>query len=166
MSICLCQNFWEMFFLKQSNLQLTSKTFLLIGTGINYDGAVLEIYLNHKFRWPQEGLNYESLAYEVVTQPTSTWPPMVTEICDANKSWARHHHSLKLGSKLKYFNRHKLIGTRTHKWLSVRLWTKWLWVRVPLQSLKLQISRLFWARSSLTFRQLWSVDSLWNAYMT
>ena len=30
------------------------------------DGVVLEIYLDHKFEWPQEGLNYESLAYEVV----------------------------------------------------------------------------------------------------
>ena len=36
-------------------------------------------------------------------------------------------------------------------WLSVRLRNKWLWVRIPLQSLKYQISRLFWARSSLTF---------------
>ena len=40
------------------------------------------------------------------------------------------------------------------KWLSVRLWTKWLWVRVQLQSLKIQISCLLRARSSLTFRQL------------
>ena len=39
-------------------------------------------------------------------------------------------------------------------WLSVCLQTKWLWVWVPLQSLKLQILRLFRARSSLTFRQL------------
>ena len=58
-------------------------------------------------------------------------------------------------------------GTRTHthlvrkrtlnhlvKWSSVTLQTKWLRVRVPLQSLKLQISRLFRARSSLPFRQL------------
>ena len=52
------------------------------------------------------------------------------------------------------------------KSLSVRLRTKWLWVRVLLQSLKLQILRLFRARSSLTFRQPWSVDSLWNAYVT
>ena len=29
------------------------------------------------------------------------------------------------------------------KWLSVPLRTKWLWVRIPLQSLKLQIWRLF-----------------------
>ena len=29
------------------------------------------------------------------------------------------------------------------EWLSVRLRTKWLWVRVPLHSLKLQISCLF-----------------------
>ena len=36
---------------------------------------------------------------------------------------------------------------------SVRLRTKWLWVRIPLLSLKLQIWRLFRARSFLTFRQ-------------
>ena len=34
------------------------------------------------------------------------------------------------------------------------LWTKWFWVRVQLQSLNLQISRLLRARSSSTFRQL------------
>ena len=39
------------------------------------------------------------------------------------------------------------------KWLGVRLRTKWLWVRIPLLSLKLQISCLLRARSSLTFRQ-------------
>ena len=46
------------------------------------------------------------------------------------------------------------------KWLNVRLQTKWLWVRVPLQKLKLQILCLLRARFSLTFRQLESVDSL------
>ena len=50
--------------------------------------------------------------------------------------------------------------------VSFRLRTTWLWVRIPLLSLKLQISRLFRTRSSLRFRQLWSVDSLWNAYVT
>ena len=35
---------------------------------LNCDDVVLEIYLDHKFQWPQEGLNCESLAYEVVTQ--------------------------------------------------------------------------------------------------
>ena len=38
--------------------------------------------------------------------------------------------------------------------MSVRLRTKCLWVRIPLQSLKLQILCLFPARSSLTLRQL------------
>ena len=37
---------------------------------------------------------------------------------------------------------------------------------VQLPSLKLQISRLPRARSSFTFRQLQSVDSFWNAYVT
>ena len=35
--------------------------------------------------------------------------------------------------------------------MNVRLRTKWLWVRIMLLSLKLQMWRLFWARSS--FRQ-------------
>ena len=39
------------------------------------------------------------------------------------------------------------------KWLSVRLRTKWLWVRIPLLSLRLQTWRLLRATSSLTFRQ-------------
>ena len=52
------------------------------------------------------------------------------------------------------------------KWLGVSLRTKWLWVRIPLLSLKPQTWRLFRARSSLTFRQLYSVDLLWNAYVT
>ena len=34
---------------------------------LNCDGVVLEIYLDHNFQWPQEGLNCKSLAYEVVT---------------------------------------------------------------------------------------------------
>ena len=52
------------------------------------------------------------------------------------------------------------------KLLSVCLRTKWFWVRVQLQSLKLQISHLLRARSSLTFRQLLSLYSFWNPYMT
>ena len=35
------------------------------------------------------------------------------------------------------------------KMLSVRLRTKWLWVRIPLESLKFKISRLFWVMSRL-----------------
>ena len=34
----------------------------------------------------------------------SSNPPVVTGICDPNKSRARYHRSLKLGSKLKYLN--------------------------------------------------------------
>ena len=51
------------------------------------------------------------------------------------------------------------VAGQLAKWLSVRLWTKWLWVRVQLQSFKLQISRLLRARSFLTFRLLCSFFS-------
>ena len=30
------------------------------------DGVLLEIYLDNKFQWPQDGMNRESLASEVV----------------------------------------------------------------------------------------------------
>ena len=40
------------------------------------------------------------------------------------------------------------------KCLCAHLWTKWLWVRVQLQSLKFQIWHLLQARRFLTFRQL------------
>ena len=49
--------------------------------------------------------------------------------------------------------------------MSVRLRTNWLWNQFLLLSLKLQILRLFRAKSSLTFRQLQSVHSkkcLWH----
>ena len=51
------------------------------------------------------------------------------------------------------------------KWLSVRLRIKWWWIRVQLESLKLQISGLFQGTSSLTFRQLHNVDSVSNTYV-
>ena len=35
----------------------------------------------------------------------SSNPPVITAICDPNKSQARHHRSFKFGSKLKYLNR-------------------------------------------------------------
>ena len=38
--------------------------------------------------------------------------------------------------------------------------------RCEICSLKLQISCLLWGKSSVTFRQLYGVDSLWNAYLT
>ena len=57
---------------------------------------------------------------------------------------ARTHNQLVRKRTLKYL-------ARLAKWLSVRLRTNWLWVRVPLQSLKLQLSHLFRARSALTF---------------
>ena len=49
------------------------------------------------------------------------------------------------------------LGSMT-KFLSVRLRTKWLMVRVQLHSLELQVLHLLQGRSSLTFRQLQSLD--------
>ena len=60
----------------------------------------------------------------------------------------------------------KFACSNLAKWLNVCLRTKWFWVRVQLQSLQLQVSRLLRARNSLIFSQLQSVDSLWNAYVT
>ena len=40
------------------------------------------------------------------------------------------------------------------------------YISTKLLKRETQISRLFRVRSSLTFRHLWSVDLLWNAYVT
>ena len=69
-------------------------------------------------------------------------------LCDYNGTRSHNH----LGYKRTLNHLAKLA-------LSVPLPTKLRWVQVPLQSLKLQISRMFRARSSLTFRQLLSDDS-------
>ena len=69
-------------------------------------------------------------------------------ISDCN--WTRTHNHLVRKRTLNHLA--KLASLV--KWLNVRLRTKWVWFRVQLQSLKLQISRLLRARSSLTFRQL------------
>ena len=66
----------------------------------------------------------------------------------------------------KYSQHSSMFLASLAKWLSVRLWTKCLWIWIPLLSLKLQISRLFQARSSLAFRHRQSVDSLGNTYVT
>ena len=63
-------------------------------------------------------------------------------------NWTRTHNYLVRKRTLNHF------VASLAKLLTIRLRTKWLWVRVQLPSLKLQISRLLRARSSLTFRQL------------
>ena len=55
-------------------------------------------------------------------------------------------HTLNVKERLA--QRRREIWWNLAKRLSVRSWTKWLWVRVQLQSLKLQISRLLRARNS------------------
>ena len=67
-----------------------------------------------------------------------------TIIYDCNVTWTHNH----LVCKNKLNHLAKLASLA--KWLRVCLQTKWLRVQVPLQSLKLQILCLFWAKSSLT----------------
>ena len=75
-----------------------------------------------------------------------------------NCNWTRTQNHLVHKQTLNHF-------ASLAKWLSVHLRTKWFWVQVQLQSLKIQILHLLSAKSSLTFRQLWIVDSRWNAYV-
>ena len=75
--------------------------------------------------------------------------------------WSRCHiWSLNDRNVIRTYN--QLVGKLTTqlnhlailvKWLSVRLQTKWLWVRIKLLSLKFQIWRLLLAMRFSTFRQ-------------
>ena len=75
-------------------------------------------------------------------------------LSDSNGIWTRNHlfrkRTLNYLAKLANW---ATIKVSLAKWLSVRLRTKWFWVRIHLLSLKLQIWRLLPARTSLTFRQ-------------
>ena len=60
---------------------------------------------------------------------------------------SKYMYLMKVGEKLAIPSKINLIvnflmTTTLAKWLSVRLQSKWLWVRIPLQSFKLQISHL------------------------
>ena len=63
----------------------------------------------------------------------------------------RHIWSLSDSDEIRTHNH--LVRKWTYKLLSVRLRTKWLWVRISLLSRKFQIWHLVRARNSLTFRQ-------------
>ena len=48
-----------------------------------------------------------NIQFELQQEAPSWDPPVVTGICDPNKSWARHHCSLKLESKIEHISRDK-----------------------------------------------------------
>ena len=75
-------------------------------------------------------------------------------ICDMIRTCSLMHQTVHISNH----NTAQSFG-QSAKWLSVPLQTMWLWVRVQLQSVKLQILRLFRAKSSLKFRQLQSANS-------
>ena len=88
-----------------------------------------------------------SLRYEIKsfqTLPTNLVSLYVTTSpCHFNRIRTHNHlvckQTLNHLVKFNHFNH----LTSLAKWLSVHLQTKWLWIRIPLQSLKLQILRMF-----------------------
>ena len=96
-----------------------------------------------------------------------SWKIEIELLSDCN--WTRTHNHLVRKRTLNHLA--KLI-----KWLSCVVSTYLYGIYIYELSgcgfesgcshFKLQISRLFQARNSLTFRQMWSVDSLWSAYVT
>ena len=97
----------------------------------------------------EEGIPWDSGKYKM-------WIHSETRTC--------HDKNIQLNALYRYV----LVTQPNHlaslaKLLSVHLQTKWLWVWVQLQSLKLYISRLFRTGSSLTFNKIYSVDLPWNA---
>ena len=51
-------------------------------------------------------------------------PLVVTGICNPSKSRARHHRSMKLGSKLKYLNKLNSIFEKANEYFRKRLLQK------------------------------------------
>ena len=94
------------------------------------------------------GVNLHSIVCLNVKEPLARSRRHIWSLSDCNGIWTHNHLVRK--RTLNHLAKLNCLA----KLLSVCLQTKWLSVRIPLQSLKLQISRLFWARSSLTLGQL------------
>ena len=82
-----------------------------------------------------------------------------------NASVAWREHAIKCMVQISTNNTTQSFG-QFGKIIKCSFITNWLGIQIPFQSLKLQVLRLFWARSSLKYTQLLSLDSLWNAYVT
>ena len=61
--------------------------------------------------------------------------PVVTGICDPNKSRARHHRSLKLGSKLKYLKKNytHFVGLKGF-WFYRTFWVYFYYLKDTISS--------------------------------
>ena len=125
------KNFREMFSL---NIDLSLSNWFLEVMGKSQMEFFLTSFLNSYVCSDSCGINL--LRYAIISKKRH-------KSCN----WTRTQNHLVLKRTLNHL-------AKLAKWLSVCLRTKWFWVRVQLQSLHLQISRLLRARSSLTFRQL------------
>ena len=91
--------------------------------------------------------------------------PVITGICDPNKYWAQHHHSLKLVSKLKHPNHFKSFLT-TLKTIHV-IWNHINYIAVLVVFFKLLIELKYentigtLTTSSLTKKFFWE-SKLWK----
>ena len=90
--------------------------------------------------------------------------PVVTGICDPNKSWVRRYCSLKCGSKLKYLNNYKnffdLFSAKNHEGTcSSQEWSGWTKrVQNPVKHLRRRFLWLQWMVSrylALLWIRLW-----------
>ena len=107
------------------------------------------------WKWSLAGKRLEKLPNEFLQMFGETLPSKLLFLRKKSHiiSWRRKLNDQKWlqgGSNPKSLS----SATNNQPWLNVHLRTKWLWVRVPLQSLKLQIFHLFGERSSLPFRQI------------
>ena len=82
--------------------------------------------------------DYRELYPEPLSPPTNPWQLQRAQPFSSHCNWTRTRHHLVHKRTLN----HQAKLASLAKSLSFRLLTKWLWVRVQLQSPKLQISRL------------------------
>ena len=118
-----------------------------------------------KFKWLQRDSKPQSLTSETNTRPFGPTGQMIELCCEYLSVRCIWLYVLIMSRTCFRANLHSIVclnvkellaRSRCHIWsLSNSNGTATgMWVRVPLQSLKFQISRLFWARTFLTFKQL------------
>ena len=124
----------------------------------SHSSIIWPVWLNGRvFVYELSRCGYESLKLQVWglfrARTSLTFRKTILE-CRFGLKLVRHIiiHTVKCTVQINYHNATQSLASLA-KWLSVRLQTKWLWVRLPLLSLKVQIWHLLRARTPLTFKQ-------------
>ena len=141
MNVCVCLDFFKLVTYLHSWFTTIANSFLLRSTFMQY--ILLQIWTFYRSSHRRCSIRKLFLKISQYSQE-NTYVGNLSE-CNGIRT---HNHLVRKRTWL------TIWVNDLSKWFRVPLRTIWLWVPIPWKSLKLQLSRLFRAKNSLTFSQL------------